>query len=134
MTPHLRRALNLASRKGGATIIRARVAPDRQITNATTNRLIAEGWATRHHDTALITAAGRAALNAPVAEDPPVYLRLRDGLTHRTTNAVLGESPEVLDPATLKPYWAEQAARRRAEAEDRRAAARRRSKTIREAA
>lgn len=123
MTDAQRRALHLSSHKGGATIVHARKAADKQVTNAMANKLQARGWATRASDTLLITKAGRAALAAPIPEDPAVYLHERDGLTTRRDQSVRDES-EIIDPATLKTFWREESDRRRAAAQERRAFAR----------
>lgn len=75
------------------------------------------------HGAIVITRAGRAALAQPT-EEIPVYLHERDGLTTRRGSAAAGE-PEVIDFATLDPWWREQALLREHEAADKRTAARR---------
>jgi hypothetical protein len=65
----------------------------------------------RAGDILLITKAGRAALTAPIPEDPPVYLHERDGLTTRRDQSARDEG-EIIDPATLKTFWREESDRR----------------------
>lgn len=117
-----RRALLLASRKGGAIISR-RAEPDRhEVRTQIANAVIEIGWAIRHQRTLLITRAGRLALTIPTT-DPPVFLHARDGLTTMRSSAAAGEA-EVMDTATLSSFWTEQSLRQKAEAADRRAKAR----------
>lgn len=123
LTPGQRQALRYASRKGGAHIGTGKNAPDKHVTKPVAAKVIALGYATAHNGTLLTTKTGRAILNAVQPEDPPVFLRHRDGLTHLRHNAVQ-EAGEVVDPATLDTYWTEQSDRRKHEASDARTEAR----------
>ena len=133
LTPGQRQALRYASRKGGAHIGTGKNAPDKHVTKPVAKKLLALGYATQHGQTLLTTKTGRAALNAVQPEDPPVYLRHRDGLTHLRHNAVQ-EAGEVLNPDTLTAYWAEQSERQHATARDKRTETRRLTDKARRAA
>ena len=128
MTTSQRRALRILAHNAGHVIAPGRPITGKQITYKTAERLVVAGYARPipHNPVDLpnilaliiITKQGRAALNRPVPETP-VYLRERDGLTTEASRSVRSEG-EVVDPHTLDGWWQQQAALRKADAQDRR--------------
>jgi hypothetical protein len=123
LTAVQRAALRAASRKGGVHVGTGKDAPEKRCTRQTANLLVGRGLAVHVQLVLLITKAGRAELTRPLAENPPVFLHARDGLTTLRARAAAGEA-EVIDPDTLDSWWTEQALQRKAEAADRRTRAR----------
>jgi hypothetical protein len=110
LTDLQRRALHLASLKGGVLVTRRRTATPKTVTTRVANVLLELGFVTRHQETLLITKEGRRALHAVLPEGPPVFLRQRDGLTTRMDQRVR-EEDEVMSPPD--PRWALRAEERR---------------------
>lgn len=142
LTKAERKALHAATHLGGTEAAKVHATPR--------GRLLEAGWVTQPaprddvEDDPLAaqliaTKAGRKALNAVLHEPARagitvgVYLKHRDGLTTKSGRAVK-EAGEVLDPATLSGYWAEEAARRKAATENARDQARRLARATRRAA
>jgi len=124
LNPSQRRALNIANtRKGGAPIASETPLPKGHVTAYMAGRLTELGWATRVNDTLLITKVGREALNAPIPENPDVFLRAGWGLTTLKRDEL--RAGIVIDHATLDGFWKQQAETRHAGAADRRERAKR---------
>jgi hypothetical protein len=108
LTDLQRRALHLASLKGGVLVTRRRTATPKTVTTRVANVLLDLGFVTRHQETLLITKEGRSALHAVLPEGPAEYLRQRDGITSRMDLRVR-EEDEVMRVDKLRPDWASQA-------------------------
>jgi hypothetical protein len=128
-----RRALGLASSKAGVEVVSARKADGKQVTRAVANRMVLAGFAAVTDGRLRIMKAGQKALNALAPEDPPVYLRARDGLTTRRDLSVRDEA-EIIDPATLESFWTTEATGRHEGAQCSRTRSRGISRSLREAA
>lgn len=140
LPPGQRRALTILTHRAAHVIAPGHTLGRHDVSYTTAERLVVAGYARPvPPDDAgdlvgvmgalVITPAGRAILAQPVPE-VPVFLHARDGLTTEASKAVRGEA-EVIDPDTLSTWWTEQALQRRAQAEDRRAQARRLSRSTR---
>lgn len=136
LTPVEGRALREAAKKPklGAPIATSKDVGRLEVRPATAKRLVVKGFAKIIAGRLIITPEGERAVNKPTPA-PVVYLREGDGLTARRELAVKEEGAEVIDPHTLKPFWKEQAALAKANAEaeleDRRKHARQVSRSVR---
>jgi hypothetical protein len=132
LTPAQRRALGILVHQVGFIIGHGQLGK-RDISKTTATWLIEHGLARQlsydpdehptPHGGLVITTAGRKRLNEPI-EEVPVYLHAIDGLTTLRSKRAAGE-PDIIDPATLDPYWARQDAEKQAAAKDRREESRR---------
>ncbi|CAA9323060.1 MAG: hypothetical protein AVDCRST_MAG68-2080 [uncultured Gemmatimonadetes bacterium] len=134
LTPAMKHALRLGSRKGGVHVGTGRQengeeAPSKRVTKQVARKLVEAGFAVHHATTLLTVEAGHAELAKPTPHTP-VYLRQGDGLTTRIELRVRDEG-ELMQSTPARDRAAEE---RRLEAQDRRERARAARDRVRRAA
>ena len=131
LTKSERRALRASTAQGGTLAAGVHATVRGRLTQA--------GWVVQPDQALIATKEGRKALTAVLPEKErggvltDVYLKTTEGFTTIPSRSVQGAGI-VIDPATLKDYWAHEAERRAHQAADARDEARKLADRARKAA